>query len=808
MGSSKFNVVFVRRQASNLSKTKPHVSRLTLHDGNENYCMLRLSFIFCFLLPLTLLAQNPIPPIGEWREHLNYQQTIQVVKGDKIYCATITNIFSVDSDGQTERYSKITGLNDIGVQCIAWDATTSQLVIAYTNSNIDLLGKTGNVKNIGDVKRSSIAGNKTIYHIYCSKGLAYVSTGLGIIVADLSKYEIKDTWFIGNNGAQVSVTAFAAGDAFFYAATADGLKSIPINNNNPSNFANWQNLSGSNGLPAGSTRNVVVTNNKVIAQKDDSLFINDVTGWKLLYVDTAWHINNITGAENKLLVSEHTLQGNARVLQLNTNGSTEKVISQNGVISSPQSAITDNGNIWVADLFGGLSVYKPAVERIIPNGPPGIATGEMIAGDDHIYAAAGSVNSSWNYQYNRNGVYSFQNDVWTSRGYYNTPVLDSVLDFITLAIDPVNKSLWAGSYGGGLVNFLPDGTPRIYKKNNSTLQPALGDPASYRVSGLAFDRNNNLWVSNYGAAQEVHVKKEDGSWKAFTVPFTHLENAVSQIIPDDNNQLWIVSPKDNGLFCFNYGQSIDVLSDDQWKYYRQGAGNGNLPGNTVLSILKDKNDFIWVGTDRGIGIIRCTADVFSPQGCEAILPVVQQDRFAGFLFKDESVQCMAVDGANRKWIGTKNGLWLISESGDKILYRFTSESSPLSGNDINHIAIDPSTGEVFISTNNGICSFRSTATEEQTTLSSVLVFPNPVPPGYNGTIAIRGLVKDALIKITELNGRLVYQTRSLGGQAIWNGYNYNGQKAASGVYLVIIRDDNNTEKIVTKIVIVSGAKTN
>ena len=165
---------------------------------------------------------------------------------------------------------------------------------------------------------------------------------------------------------------------------------------------------------------------------------------------------------------------------------------------------------------------------------------------------------------------------------------------------------------------------------------------------------------------------------------------------------------------------------------------------------------------------------------------------------------MAVDGANRKWIGTKNGLWLISPDGDKIIYRFTVDNSPLLNNDVKRIAVDPTTGEVFISTLSGICSFRSTATEGSTSNSNVLVFPNPVPPGYGGTIAIHGLVDNALVKIAELNGRLVYQTRALGGQAIWDGRNYKGEKTASGVYLVIIRDDSGTEKIVTKIVITSG----
>jgi len=202
-------------------------------------------------------------------------------------------------------------------------------------------------------------------------------------------------------------------------------------------------------------------------------------------------------------------------------------------------------------------------------------------------------------------------------------------------------------------------------------------------------------------------------------------------------------------------------------------------------------------------VIQCPQHVFGAQGCDAILPVVQQDNFAGYLFGDEQVQTIAIDGADRKWVGTKNGLWLISPEGDKIIFRFTEDNSPLLNNDVKKITINGQTGEVFIATAKGLCSFRSTATEGGVENSNVLVFPNPVPPDYGGTIAIRGLVDNAFVKITELDGRLVYQTRALGGQAIWNGKNYKGGRVSTGVYLVLVSDDSRSEKIVTKIVFIS-----
>ncbi len=759
-----------------------------------------LSFLFFFF---HTNAQNPIPPIGEWRDHLNYQHTLQVIMGDKLYCATQTGLFSVDTSDAMERFNKVTGLNEVNVRCIGWDAATEQLVIAYDNSNVDVL-KAGKVTNISDIKRSTVSGDKSVNAIFCKDGLAYLSTGLGVIVLNLDKYEVKDTWLIGNNGVQTRVNSFTVNDTAYFAATSEGFKSLPQNIPDPGNYAGWHLLSGTNGLSNGGVNQVVRFQDMLLIQKNDSILVANLTGFRVFYTAPGWSILNMHASVNSLEICEHNTNGEARVLLLDNQGQLTRTLEQAGVISLPGSALTLGQTSWVADQFGGLSRWGTGVDRFIPNGPPGTADGEFSIQQHALYAAAGSVNIAWNYQYNRNGVYQFKDDQWSYMGYFNQPVLDSVLDFITVAIDPADQSLWAGSYGGGLVHFSEHTTPIIYSTYNSSLQGATGDPGSTRVSGLAFDHDHNLWISNYGAPQDLVVRKRDGSWKAFSIPFPHLENAVSQLLVDDENQIWIVSPKDNGLFCYNYGASIDQVQDDRWKFYKQGAGNGNLPGNTVLCIAKDKSGFIWVGTDMGIGIIQCTQQVFDAQGCEATLPIVQQDRFAGLLFKDENVQCIAVDGADRKWVGTKNGVWLLSPDGSTLIYRFTAENSPLLANDVKRIAIDPDTGEIFFATLSGICSFRGTATEGKTVNENVLVFPNPVPPGYQGTIAIRGLTENALVKIAELNGRLVYQTRALGGQAIWNGRNYKGEKIASGVYLVLVRDDSGTEKLVTKIVLTSG----
>ncbi len=744
-----------------------------------------------------------LQPIGQWREHLSYNQAIALTTTSNglLYCATPYAIFSVDiKDNTIERFSKINGLHEVGVQTIQTDTAGDKLIIAYTNSNIDIIA--GNkIYNIPDIKLKEISADKTINNIYSYNGLAYLSTGLGIIVLDENKYEVKDTYIIGTNGNYSSVYGITRDNNYFYAATNEGLKKIPINTVNPADYRNWQLVTNISASGASPNQNVLNVSGHVIVQQNDSLFINNNGVWNLWYTD-GWSITSTNSTENHLNICEQK-GGQSRVMVLNPDGSIAQSATETKVLLAAKQSILFQNTIWVADSISGLLEYSNAnANRYQPNSPYASAGGEMVVKNNTLWATAGTVTGNWTNTFNKNGLFRFSNQNWTNFNSSINPAMDSIYDVITTAIDPRDHSAWAGSFGAGLLQIKPNDSIQIFRQN-SGLSPSYNDPSKYFISGLAFDNDNNLWISDYAATQNLAVLKADGSWKTWFVPFSLTNNAVGQILVDIYNQKWIVSPGGNGLICFNHGQTIDNYADDQWKMYKAGAGNGNLPDNHVLCIASDKNGFIWVGTTKGIGIIQCPQQVFTTQGCDAIIPIVQQDNFAGYLFGDQQVQCIAVDGANRKWIGTQNGLWLLSPEGDNIVYQFTSDNSPLLNNNVQKIAVDGITGEVFIATAKGICSFRSTATDGGTQNSNLLVFPNPVPPGYGGTIAIKGLVDNATVKITELNGRLVYQTRALGGQAIWNGKDYTGRTIATGVYLVLVSDDSRQEKIATKIVFIS-----
>jgi ligand-binding sensor domain-containing protein len=318
--------------------------------------------------------------------------------------------------------------------------------------------------------------------------------------------------------------------------------------------------------------------------------------------------------------------------------------------------------------------------------------------------------------------------------------------------------------------------------------PTVGDPTSYRVAGLAFDANQNMWFSNFGADRALGVRTRDSNWLHFAVPFPITGNALSQIQIDPFGYKWIVSPKGDGLICYDAGASIESINDDRWRWFRVGSGNGNLSSNQIYCISIDRDGVIWVGTANGIALLDCLEDPFSVSACEAFRPVVPNGAFAGYLFNGQAVKQISVDGANRKWIATNNGVFLIDARGEKVLQHFTAANSPLLSNDVLQVVVDGKYGEVYFATDQGICSYRADATTVDESDQNLLIYPNPVGPGYTGPIAIRGLPEQASVKITELDGRLVYQTKALGGQAIWNGLDYRGKRVSSGAYLVLIID--------------------
>ncbi|UYQ93062.1 hypothetical protein MKQ68_23560 [Chitinophaga horti] len=720
-------------------------------------------------------------PIGHWREHLPYRRVSALaLSPDAVYCAAGNALFSANTNTrEITRYNKLNGLHDVGISAIGYHEGTSTLAIGYKNGNIDLLRRE-NIINIPDLLRKQVNGDKSIYHIAFFQDNAYVCTGFGILVVDLKKQEIAATWLPAAAGNYVKVWAMTQNEGWFYAATSEGIRRAPVTGANLANYESWQPFN--TGLQPWPVTDIAAIGSTMVALQDSLLFSASPAGWQ------SWGPTNkfrdISASGTQFIAT-----GANNIQILTASGAIQTTLTPGGL---PVQALTRNGETFIADSTKGLIIHRDNYETVTPNAPNDLVLGDLLIVNNTLWASAGAVTGNWAATRNKGGLFHFEQEEWTN--YTDVPE-----DIIALAYTPQDNTLWAGSFGSGVL-ILPKG--EIFKAPQ--LDAAIDNLNAYRVGGAATDAAGNLWLSNYGANRNLALRKKDGSWQNFTTPYFLPSYALSQIVIDDFGQKWIVAPKGGGLIVYNHGSNIDLPADDKWAIYQTGTGRGNLPSADVRCIAKDKSGYIWVGTTRGVGVIQCPQQAITAAGCDAYLPVLQEGNFAGYLFRNEQVNTIAVDGADRKWVGTQNGVWLISSAGDKIIHHFNIENSPLLSNEVRKIAVHPQTGEVFFATTAGLLSFRGTATGGGDThkAQDVLVFPNPVPPGHTGPVAIRGLVTNALVKITDISGRLVYQGRAQGGQAVWNGQDYTGHRPQSGVYLVFSSDDTGTEKLVTKIVFI------
>ena len=378
-----------------------------------------------------------------------------------------------------------------------------------------------------------------------------------------------------------------------------------------------------------------------------------------------------------------------------------------------------------------------------------------------------------------------------------------LIDLYKMAIDPVDGTLYIGTYWGGLLQCNMDDPDKpvikIFDKSNSSLQGTVGDAARTRIGGLTYDRQGNLWMSNYLAERPISVMKKDGSWKSFSTPSNTNLLACSA---DSVGYLWF-SSIGQGLVVYDPGTDVDATSDDRYKIFT--SSNSVLETNIINTIATDLDGSVWVGTNKGVFVFECGESIFESSCTGSKRVIVQQD-LGGSLLGSEDVQCIAIDGANRKWFGTKNGVYVMNASADVQVHLFTTKNSPLMSDNILDIAIDPKNGDAWIGTESGLQVYRSEAIAAKDNFTETpLVFPNPVEPGYDGPIAIKGLARDARVKITDISGKLVFEAISVGGQLIWDGKDYKARAVKSGTYLVFAnttKDFEKSEAALTKIVIV------
>ena len=760
--------------------------------------------VVVFLLCYSLKGFSQEIPIGDWRDHLPYTDAVSVSYGNNIvYCATNSALFMYDkTDFSIERLNLVNGLSDIGLSKIMFNSYNNKVIVAYTNGNLDIIDIDKSITNLSYIKNSNVIGSKAINHIYLQGKLAYLSTGFGIVVLDTDKLEIVETYLFGPLGSYMVTNAVTMDNNYIYAATNQGVYFANKNSINLIDFNEWSILTDLGTLDY---RNIVSFSSRIFTSSSlpnwdgDTIFYNDAGIWQKFLPNGIKVINmSVTNDNTLIIILPNAISG----YDTNLNSSLY-IDSYNTTISAnPKELITDNeAKRWVADNKLGLVHHEySGSEFIVPDGPSSTNVFNMDFVDNDLWVVSGSYDGG-TFAPNNNSINLINHriaDSWANapEKIYNSENI-AAHDAVSIAINPSNKNqVFVGTWDDGLFEFNNGIITNLFNAQNSILDSTYF--GTTKIGALAFDADKNLWISNSFTNNQLAVKTPDNSWYSFSFPgILNATNVFTNIIIDKNNYKWIVEPKINKIWVFDDNSTISNTNDDR------EVLNANIPGTRIYCIKEDLTGEIWVGTNEGIGVYYNPSAVFD-EDITAEQIFIQQDGQTQILLETETVTAIAIDGANRKWIGTQNsGVFLMSEDGTEEIEHFTTKNSPLFSDAIFSIIINQKTGEVYFGTDNGIVSFKGASTNGEENYDHVFAYPNPVREDYEGVIAIKGLVKNAIVKITDISGNLIYETVAEGGQAIWNGKNFNGKKAHTGVYLVFCTNDDGSKTEVTKILFIN-----
>lgn len=749
-------------------------------------------------------AQSSQLPIGSWQLHLPQNRAIAVAKVENtLYTATEDGFFRFNLDyNQLQVLSRADGFNGGRISTLDYDPVSATLLIAYDNTAIDLV-QDGQVIPVQDILRKSMPGIKQIYHVYFHDKIAYLSCSFGVVLLDLARQQIKETYAnLGPAGQALQVYASTILNDSLYLATSNGLMAARRSNNNLLDFRNWRSFSESDGLPvaAGAYSSLATFNNKVYAGVNGkAVYSYNGSSWvptNLLLPGQAWQLK----ANPDFL----QLVDGEKIILLDKSGTTR--VADGPLVIQPRAAFQEpDGTFWVADFGQGLvKLQGQQTESFFPNGPMFNSAFRVYTDNKQVFMLGGGYDQAYKQNHSRTGFSVLDEGQWQSFNSWNYPDASQfpiIQDLVGVVRSPLNQKLYFASYGYGLLEWEGLGRFKVHNPDNSPLQTALaGNDAYTRVAGIVADVEGNIWLTNrhqQGNVAGLHVLKTDGSWQSFRLPGFADEGNLEKIILDQNDFKWIAvsrKPDDSarGLVVFD-------ARSGHYRHLNNQPAAGHLPGLDVFALALDRDGAVWVGTDKGLAVFYEPERMFESSIPEAVTPLIGGRP----LLQNQAIKAIAVDGGNRKWVGTDNGLWLFNAGADQVLAHFTTANSPLPANNILDIAILHRTGEVFVVTAAGLVSYRGTATVTEGKPDCAQVFPNPVRPGYAGPVGLSGLPQDAVVKITDSSGTLVFQGKANGGTITWDLKDLQGRRVRSGVYLALSATPDGSQHCLSKIAVIN-----
>jgi hypothetical protein len=451
-------------------------------------------------------------------------------------------------------------------------------------------------------------------------------------------------------------------------------------------------------------------------------------------------------------------------------------------------------------LFETAITNSSAFTNISPNGPIEDLAFKVTKTKTDLWLTHGSYDRTYTPDYKLQGISIFNtNTGWTKIP--NTGVAGAVT-LAAIAENPRNSSeVFVASGHSGLLKFTDKTNPFLFNQTNFLESVLLPPPnqnfISVRINGMKYDKEGNLWLTNALVANGIKVLKNGNTWQSYNLSAV-IQNSTAlhygNIDIDKNGTKWTAT-YGGGVLAFNekYNNKFIIINEE----------NGNLPNNDVRCVAVDNKNQLWIGTFKGLRILNSVDRFISESALTTTNIVIQDGDLAQELFYQQVIQDIKVDGANNKWVAIADaGVFQVNANGQKTLRRFTKDNSPLPSNNVLDIEIDEVSGEVFFATDKGLVSFLGSATRGDDDLENVYIYPNPVRPEYSGTVKISGLMDKVNLKITDIEGNLVFETTSSGGTVEWDTTAFGKYKVASGVYMVFVSSSDAAETTVKKIMVI------
>lgn len=773
-------------------------------------CRKSLALLLCMLC-LCVTAQQ----LGSWRLHLSYYiATKSEVGGSTIYSLMNGNLLSYDTeDGEVRTYDHMDILSDAGIAYIAYSNEADKLLIVYNNGNIDLLDKDDNVQNLSSLKDKTML-NKEVANVSIAGSMAYLATGFGFVEVDMKEGVFRNTYRL-----PYTIHCITASDEAVFIGTPEGIRYC-LKDGNMQLEENWKIRLGWGGF-----NSMHFFQNKLVAKNQDGIFALDPYNTSKQYRIARGNFTSLKQTGKQLFWHNKTTYGYTSDVSGTDEASLNAAVTTISYENNWSDVSHVNGTYWMSEQEKGLRGYKmsgnefiPTEEVIQPSSPiRDLGYNVSWAGDRLL--VAGGINTVGSFENPATSMY-YENGEWTNfielertgRFAKVTPV--NTTDLVQDPQDDTHH--FASPYRSGLCEYKDGKFVELYNPDNSPLKSGWPNPQSSKYytqvfcSALSYDAEGNLWMAQSMLDTTFYVRKPDGNW--FKLRYNEMSGSslIDKILHHSSGIKLVSSRRldKRGVFCIDM-KGTERTTDDKTRLLQDFVNQDNTPylPDQFFCLCEDLESMVWVGTSAGLFVIEDVTKVFDKDFHFTQIKINRNDGsgLADYLFNDVAISCIAIDAANRKWIGTQaNGAYLISADGQEMLHHFTTEDSPLLSNNVQSIAVHPGTGEVAFGTDKGICTFISDATtpEEELEKSNVVVFPNPVTPDYNGPIAIRGLVENSEVKIISTGGQLVWNGTSSGGTCTWNGVANNGKPVASGIYHVVANTPEGGKAIMTRIVIV------